>query len=372
MRSHRGTHVMGMAVLALALAGAAGCHRPPAVSPESPPAAEVDQRIAFHERQVATAPRLYPAKVELAAAYLDKASVTHDPSWLARARSALGEALTIQPTYEAFLVQTRLANHTHRFSDALAWGSRAAAASVNGAGNMDPMLVPALVEAHLGLGQDEQAGQLLPEQGDARYVNNHHLAVAQGHWLAAQRRTDEAVAAFRQAAALARTEPDLMAWAEVRAAGALLDNDRPGEAVALLTDARRLDPRSTLLRLHEAELAVAQGDPRAALALYQEVLAGEPSPDVHAAAFALARQIGDHTLARSHFEAAEAGYRRAITVGEVYTLGGLAQLYLTAEVNLDEALRLAERNLQYRRDPSSHTLVASLRARVAGPDGTSL
>jgi tetratricopeptide (TPR) repeat protein len=322
----------------------------------------IDDRIAYFERQLAAQPRLYPALVQLGEAYLDKASETHDPSWIGRARQALERSLAIQPTFEAYLLHVRLGNHTHRFKDALLWGQRAVEASVNGSFAIDPMLVPALVEAHMGLGQDDEARKLLPPR--AAEADSYHTAVAGGHYLAARDQPDQAVAAFLRAAALAeKREPAMAAWACVRAAGVLLDSGRAVEARPHLDRARAVDPSGKLLRLHQAELELAERRPAEALRLYEDVLAESPDPDVHHQAYRVARQLGDAGRTRRHFEAAERGFLRAISAGEVYTLGGLAQLYLEAGVKLDEALALARRNLEWKRDAEARATLEALEAK---------
>lgn len=52
----------------------------------------------------------------------------------------------------------------------------------------------------------------------------------------------------------------------------------------------------------------------------------------------------------NHFTVAEKGYRVPIKAKEIFTLGSLAQLYCDAGTRLDEALALARRNLEYKKD----------------------
>jgi tetratricopeptide (TPR) repeat protein len=331
-------------------------------SPGRPPS-DVDARIDFYVKKLSEHPRLFAVYTQLGAAYLEKARETDDPTFLARGRDALERSVAIQPNFPAYKVMAGLCNFAHRFECALEWGRRAAAANPT-----DTDATALLVEAYMGLGRYEDAANLLPPPGVK--VGDFYTAAALGQWLASQLRYDEAVDAFLGAAKFARATgaSDVTAWAEVRAAGALLDWGRPGSARSHLEAAARLGPRNRVvwkdLRLHWAEFYEAEGRLEKALAVYEGLLAEQEDPEIHHRAFLVARWLGQEDRAHKHFEAAAQGFQRVIDAGEIYTLGGLARLYADGDVNIEHALALARRNLEYKRDIEAEATLAYVQSKL--------
>ena len=342
----------------LMLMGLGGCAQPSVTLHEF----HLDERICYYARKVADHPRLYPAHALLGAAYLDKARDTPDPVWLAKARTALNRSMDIQPSFQAFKTMTAVSNFAHRFEDALKWGKRAAKAYP-----ADTEVTALLVEAHMGLGQYEEARKLLPHSG--KTPDDFYTAAALGNWLVSQRRHDEAASSFQIASTLAQAAgvQELVVWAEVSTAGVFIDSHRLEPARLHMERAGALDARNVRLRLHQAELLGAEGNHMDALAIHEALLKERNDPEIHRKAFVLARQLGQRSKAQLHFDAAEEGFQRAIDASEIYTLGALAQLYCDAEVKLQQALALAERNLQYKRDLEAQETVACIRRKRPRP-----
>jgi tetratricopeptide (TPR) repeat protein len=327
--------------------------------------ASAEERIRYYSERVARSPWLYPMYTQLGLACLDRARETHDSTWLAKARTAEAAALALQDNFESLMAMVKIQNYAHRFADALRWGERAAAASVNGPYLRDPTVSAALVEAHLGLGQLDAAGKLVPSSATA--PADFQSAAALGAWLAAANRVDDAVQAYVRASRLARDEgvADSAAWAEAAAAGALLQAGRPAAARVHVEAAAALAPRLTVVRLRRAQLAEADARFADALAIYETILHEDPDPAIAVRAYAAARRCGDRSGAARHFAEAEQGLERAISAGEVYTLGPLAQLYATAGTHLDRALALANENLKWKRDRDAVATVAAVQAQLA-------
>lgn len=333
-----------------------GCTAEKGVRSASP-----EERIRYYSRRAERAPRLYPVQVQLAEAFFDKAKQEHEPALLAKARESLARSLSIQPTFEAFLLEARIATYTHRFEDALGWAERAAGAAVY---PNDPAVTAITVEALLGLGRADEARRLLPADGAA--LTDFHTAAALGRWLAEAKDFDAARDAYARAAAIALEAkvPALAAWAEVMAAGTLIDTGRPEAARPHLQTAARLAPASVELAVHEAEVLEATGRAEEALAAYDRLRKRSLDPLIPHRAYILANRVGKREAAKRYLAEAERGYERAVAGGEVYTLGALAQLYADAGIHLDRALALAERNLEYKRDPEALATLAAVRARL--------
>lgn len=121
------------------------------------------------------------------------------------------------------------------------------------------------------------------------------------------------------------------------------------------------------LRLHWAEFYEAEGQLEKALAVYEALLEEQDNPEISRKTFLLARWHNQEHRAERHFEAAEKGFQRAIEAGEVYTWGALARLYAEADVNLEQALGLAQRNLEYKRDIEAEATLAYVRSKLWFP-----
>jgi tetratricopeptide (TPR) repeat protein len=309
--------------------------------------------VRFYSERIASDPQHYPSYALLGEAYLDEARETLDPRRLADARAALARSMEIQPNFEAMKAMAAVSNFSHRFEDAIRWATTA-----RDTWPTDPEITALLVEAHMGLGEYDAAEKLLPAPGAP--IEDFHSAAALGEWLTSQRRPAEAEAAFAKAAALARAQdvPELTAWAETSAGAAWLDAGKWEKARPHFDAAALLDPTNRRLRIHEAEYSEALGRHTEALAGYESLLAERDDPEVHRRAASIARALGRTAEAQRHFDAAERGFRRALDAGEIYTLGGLARLEADAGVRLQEALALATRNLEYKRDVEARATLA--------------
>lgn len=336
--------------LTAALLPGVGC----AHNPE--PLREVNQQVTYYEGRVAREPRLYPAYALLGAAYLDKARLTHDPAWLARSREALARSQKIQSNFDAMKSMAAVCNYAHRFNEAMQWLDRAA-----GAMPEDSSMVAMRVEALMALGRTDEARRVAENEGT---TDDFYYSAARGQIAMATGQYDEAKAAFLSAARAAETQEatSLQAWALIMAAGSRIDSGRAAEAKPLLEAARRLEPDSIELGIHDAEVMEAEGRAATALDRYAALARPTDDPSLHARAFALARELKRERQARQHFDAAERGFQKAIDAGEVYTLEALASLYLEAGASLDRAEQLARENLNYKKDRAATELLEQILA----------
>ena len=357
---------LGILLLGLCLVGAVALVRdePSSVrdEPTSSPAnrrVDSDARIRYYLRKVAGNPRLYPAHALLGSAYLDKARETYDPKLLAKARLALERSIAIQPNFEAYKTMARVCNFSHRFEDALRWGKLAAEAWPNDTG-----VTTLMVEAHLALGHTEDAKKLLTPLDDP--AADFHSAAARGHWLLSQRRYDEAVDVFLKAAKLAHAQDavDQAVWAKVSAAGVLIDSGQFKQARPLLESASTLDSSNRFFRIHVAEILESEGRPGEALKTYKKLLEEQDNPEIQRRAFVLAAKLGRQSRAQLHFKSAEKTLRRAIEMGEVFSLETLARLYCDANVELEQARTFAQRNLKYKRDQEALAILERVLSKI--------
>lgn len=356
---------------ALLIAAAAGCAHPAVQGPTGAPAATAsapataapttDQRIAYYAGRVTQHPRLYPVWAQLAEAYFDKAKQTWDPSWLANAHDAIARSRAIQDTYHALEIEAQIAAYTHRFTDALTWARMAEAAATY---PPDTHMRAIEVEALVGLGEIDEARQLVPPEGAK--IDDFFVAASLAKIASEDQRFDQAARDYLAAARLAgrlQAAP-LVAWAEAMAGGMYVDAKDYAAALPHL-DAARQAGGCMEETVHRGELLAATGRLRAALALYEQALARRPDPHLHHAAFKVAQQLGDQATARQHYRAAEQIYRSVIGQHQIYTLNGLAQLLLDGNGDAREALALARQNLAYKRDRQARAILDEAERRAA-------
>jgi tetratricopeptide (TPR) repeat protein len=312
-------------------------------------------RIAYYQEQAAAHPKHYPAFARLGQAWLDRARQTYDPADLQAARAALQRSLEIQPNFEALRDLAATANYAHRFDEALRWCRQAADAAPQ-----DKGVLAMQVEALLALGRRDEA--LTAIGGENIPAADFYTAAALGHWQLAQGRRENAAERFLEAASLAKQQhaTSQAVWAIVTAAGVWLDVGDLARARPLLDEATRLDPTDNFLNIHWAEVAAAEASPAKALAIYDELLKRRTDPELHRRAYVLAKQLGRIEAAAAHFLAAEQLCRRAIDAGEAFGLETLANLYCDGG-RPAEAVPLAEKNLQYKRDAAAHETLARAR-----------
>lgn len=357
-RRSRGT--IRSILVSVALLLLAGCH-----SLDSAPslvAPTLEERIAFHRRQAEDHPLHAPARALLGQALLEKARLTLDPETVKESRRALEQSISIQPSLGAYRSLAALEGFAHRFERSLEWAQRAHRTEPG-----EPELLSILVEAHLGLGQDEAAMGLLDGAPDP---GAFHVLAAWGHLHAGQGRYREAAAAFHRATetSLAREMSFLRLWARILEAGAYLDGGFPSEAEPILNEAATIDPDNPLLLLHISELDEAQGEIERALERCRSILSTREDPFVEARTFSLCRRLGREEEARNHLERARSSLQRVIDAGEDYTLEAQARLLAQAGVDVDLALALALRNLEVKRDRAAYEALEMARQAAADED----
>jgi tetratricopeptide (TPR) repeat protein len=240
------------------------------------------------------------------------------------------------------------------------WARKAEAAGYG----PDWMIRALEVELLVGAGRVDEAKAMLPS--DDAPTEEFYVAAALARVANVEGRLDVAAKHYMRAAELARVHQanKLVAWAEAMAAGMLVDARNFEAALPHLEQAKAFGGCAEEV-VHRAELLASTGKPREALATYDTYLAKTPDPAVHHAAWKVASALGDTAAMRKHYEAAAAAYRKVIDAGEVYTLGGLAQLILDTHGDAREALTLAEQNFKYKRDVEATKTLTQAREQVA-------
>lgn len=327
---------------------------------------ETEKQISYFRSKIAESERHYPSYAFLADALLRRSRETGDHTLLPDVRKNAEKSLAIQPNYIALKTMAMLCNHTHRFADAIEWSHKTVNASSEGL-DRDSELTAILVEAYLGMGENGKAAELLERLASVgKKEDDFYSASARGALLKAENNIDEAVMAFEAAREFAAMQGanSRVVWSNVMAAGCLLDSGRSAEAEPYLKLAKAMDPKYTVLQIHEAEFLLASDQPDEALKIYEQLLSISDDPEVHHRAFVIARDLGDRTNAANHFAAAEKGFQKILDSGEIFSLGPMSQLYCDEGTDLDKALELALQNLEYKRDGEAQDALRCVRERT--------
>jgi tetratricopeptide (TPR) repeat protein len=233
-----------------------------------------------------------PREAELAAAYLQKARETGDPSFYTRADGLLGRALARGPADPAELVEAAtLAAGRHDFRGALRLARRARSLAPEATG-ADPVLVDALIE--LGrYGAAERALQRLVDLKPnlAAYARVSYLRELFGD-------LDGAVAAMRRAAAAGGPVPETVASVQALLGDLELNRGRPGAARRAYAAALAAVPGYVPALAGRARLAAARADLADAILRWRRIVERLPLPDYVIALGEAELAAGRHAAAR--------------------------------------------------------------------------
>jgi len=316
-----------------------------------------DQVLKFHQARVLADPDDPLAHNRLAAAYVQKARESGDLTYYGLAETAALRSVALLPrgpsatSATTTLALVHLARH--EFSEALA---RARAALDLGPGEAAPHAVAgdALVE----LGEYEAAAQAYgrianvegPRRPDSRLAYLQFLRGDAAGAIAGMRRAVEVIRATSPAG-----EP--AAWARAQLGDLLFHaGDLPG-AEAAYRESLAAAPGYHRALAGAARVHAARGQFRDAVERYQKALAVIPLPEYAAALGDVYTRLGREADARRQYTLVEYIGRLSALNRTVYNRE-LALFYADRGVRPADALALARRELQARRDVYTYDVLA--------------
>jgi tetratricopeptide (TPR) repeat protein len=320
-------------------------------------AGSTDQQIKFHQSRVAADPDDPLALNRLAGAYVQKARESGDAAYYGLAEKAARRSLGLlprgAPAAAATTIVARVHLARHEFAEALA---RAREAVALNPAEATPQAVAgdALVE----LGEYDQAaeayGRLAGLQG-ARSPESRlaYLAFLRGDSTGAIARMRVAV----QAALAAGPRGEPAAWAHAQLGDLLFHAGDLRGAGAAFGEALTAMPGYHRALAGTARVRAAQQRFGEAAELYQKALAVIPLPEYAAALGDVATRLGRTAEASKHYALVEYIGRLGAPSQVLYNRE-LALFYADHDVKLPEALELARRELQVRRDVYTHDVLA--------------
>ena len=309
--------------------------------------AAIDRALKAWTTNLARNSKDFLSATYIATLYDARGRLTGDIGDYSRAQTAVAQALAILPDYAtAQVLRARLLQTLHDFPGALA----AAQAILQ----KDPTVLQALAtagDAKLELGDVKGAAAAfvsLEKQapGPAVTARLSRLAFIRGDTASAvslaQRAWDEASAAGQTGASLG--------WYAYLAGMTAISTGSPDAALRWFQKANGEWPDSYLAIAGEARAQAALGQTDAAIATYQQAIATAPQPDSLTTLGDLYALKGDGKLAADQYATVEAIGRLAAVNQQVYNRQ-LVLFSVNHERDLAEALRLAQQELQVRKDP---------------------
>jgi tetratricopeptide (TPR) repeat protein len=338
-----------IACCAFVAACSSGGARPIADSLLQPVAAE-SARPTPADRQLRTARALIerqPSEAKgynlLAAAYMQKAREAEDFSVNHKAEAALERSLKLAPdNYDALKLRAKLLLVLHHFEAALEVARRAQAAEPRDHDNYGAM-TDALVE----LGDYPAAVEAAQRMVDLRPDTASYSRVSYLRWLHGD--TRGAIEMMRLAAEAAGPgDPEKKAWCYVQLGEALLNSDRLAEAEREFDRALFVFPDYGAALAAKARARVAAGDLEGAIQIYARDYEREPSADGALALGDLHAKLGRVDEAERFYQTFEALERE--NAAEENDWHHFVYFWADHDRNLDEALALAQRERERRRD----------------------
>ncbi|MCS6804597.1 MAG: tetratricopeptide repeat protein [Acidobacteriota bacterium] len=313
-----------------------------------------DKQIEYYRAKLAKDPLHWPSHAGLGAAYLRKARDTDDVAYYAKAEEALKRSLHLQPNYEALLHLTALYVAQHRFQEAISYGWQAVEAVPS-----DTESYVYLSDAYFASGDYERATEVAVKMLAIKpdfYALTHsaRCRYVRGDMEGALNQMQQALTVAVQD----KVGQSLISWGYVQLGSHYFGVGDLNRAEQAYQQALAASPNDTLAIEHLAELRTAQRNFKAAIALYRKLLKQRANPEWQAALAGVYAQMGYTAQARRLRRQAEAAYRRAIAAGRVDYYRHLAHLYLDHDVNLAEALTLAQKDIELRRDVFAYDTLA--------------
>jgi tetratricopeptide (TPR) repeat protein len=316
-----------------------------------------DQAIQSLELHVKMYPQDFAGYDGLGAAFLQKGRETGDADYYERAKTALAKSLDLDSSdpaaYSAMTHMAVACMAEHRFRDALAWAQRALAL---GSGDPSPWAIAGDALADMGeydaaaaayanlenplASEEEQRG--LSFERESRLSS---LELVAGH-------TQKALDLMRSAVHTAietRMSSENIAWSEYQLGEELF---QAGDyAAAEKADRAALEEYPSYYRASGglAKALAAQGRLDEAAESYRKAIAVVPFPEYAAALGDIDSKLGRTEQAQKEYELVGFIGRLSEINQEIHNRD-LAYFYADQDIKLDQALLLARKELEVRRD----------------------
>ena len=330
----------------------------PTVSPPSPtPSPAVtdtpaDRAIRAAETLISRDSQKVDGYVALATAYMHKARESGDPGYYLRAEAAVRRALERQPdSYEGLRARAWVQTGKHEFREALTTAERLRSQNPE-----DPQVYGLLGDIYTELGEYDRAAEAIQRMADLRPgLASYSRAAYMRELLGDPQGAAELMTLAVRAGS--RQDPESLAWSLVQLGNVHFNQGDVQAAEAAYQQAFTVFPQyyqalAALGRVYGAQRRYPE-----AIELYRQAVAMVPAPDTVAA-------LGDLLASTGKADEAEKQYALVEYIEHVNELNQvaytrqLALFYVDHNRKLDEALKLAEAEVEKRRDIYSYDTLA--------------
>ncbi len=320
-------------------------------------AGSVDETIALLEAKLAAAEANRSAasasiqiRNRLAGAMIQKGRETGDADYFKKAERLLDKSLEQVPGQgESLGLRAWVALFKHEFKEAAAWAEKGRAAQPK-----VPFHYGVLSDAFLEMGDYPRAIaaaqkmlDLKPDQGS--YSRAAHLRSLHGD-------PEGAIELWQKAILAGSPHPENTAWCRVELGDEYFNIGKLKEAEEAYQGALETNPGYHRAWEALGRLRAAEGNFSQAAEFYQKAMAVIPSPQYAGALGDLYREMGREEEAQKQ-DALVEQIARLDRINQALSNRDLALFYADHDRNLDEALRLAEKELEIRKDIYTYDIV---------------
>jgi tetratricopeptide (TPR) repeat protein len=274
---------------------------------------------------------------------MQKARETADFGFNGSAADTITRSLSIEPdNYDALKLRAKLQLTYHRFAEALETARRAQTVRID-----DHDVWGQVTDALVELGDYPAAVKSAQKMMDLRpdsssYARVSYLRSLHGDTYGAIQAMNAAVRAADP------NDREAMAWCRVQLGNELMNAGKLAEAESQFDDALRIFPDHRLGLHAKARARIATGDLQAAVEIYEHDYARSASADTAQALGDLYKLLGREDLAKSWYEKFEPLEKENATIERSWR--HMLNYWLDHEKNLEEALALATREYEVRKD----------------------
>jgi tetratricopeptide (TPR) repeat protein len=301
---------------------------------------KIDQRILRAMRMIEKMPNSADGYNQLASAYMQKARETADFDLNTNAHDVITQSLAVEPdNYDALKLRAKLQLTFHRFSDALETAHRAQAVRTDDH-DVWGQITDALVELGDYAGAVNAAQKMVDLRPDSSsYARVSYLRSLHGD---TQGAIEAMIAALKSANP---NDPEAVAWCHVQLGNELINAGRADAGEREFDEALRIFPDHPLALRAKAQARKEAGDVEAAIEISERE---GPSADA-------AQMLGDLYTFQGRKDAALRQYETFETLERENAVRErswrhMINYWLDHDRNLDEALTLATREYETRKD----------------------
>ena len=345
-----GLGIVGLLIAGLSL-GPRSLH-PPTVAPSLTTSTAADRAIGAAEAQLSRDSPSIDGYVALATAYMSKARESGDTGYYLRAEAAVQRALEREPSsYEGLRTLAWIQTGKHEFRQALATAERLRAQRPD-----DPRVYGLLGDAHVELGEYDQAVEAFQQMVDLRPNLASYSRAAYMRELFGDPQGATELMAMAVRAGNGR-DPEPLAWCLVQSGNLHFTQGDFSMAEAAYQRALAVFPQYYQALAALGRVRGAQQRYPEAIELYRQAVTSVPAPDTVAA-------LGDLLALTGKADAAEKQYalveyiEHVNEVNQITYNRQLALFYADHNRKLDEAVKLAEAELERRHDIYTYDTLA--------------